>query len=57
MANGRETTVTLQCVGGKEVYVKSEDVGRGAGVEKVLISSVTKIDPPPTGSRGSPHEY
>lgn len=50
MANGRESTVTVQCIGGKEVYVKSDDVGRGAGIGKIPIASLTKIDCPTAGN-------
>ena len=49
MANGRECTVAVQCIGDKEIYVKTEDVGRGTGVVKVPIASLTKIDGPNAG--------
>lgn len=50
LANGRETTVASQCINGKEVYVKSGDVGHGAGIEKVSIASLTRIDGPTAGN-------
>ena len=55
MANGRECTVAVQCIGDKELYVKTEDVGRGTGVVKVPIASLTKIDGPTGGDSQSAH--
>lgn len=49
MANGRECAIAVLCIGGKEVYVKTANVGRGAGIVKVPIASLTKIDLPTAG--------